>query len=517
MSYKPLRPVSIFILCGIAIFYLTACTQPQGTETQEIENTATGISFHPTDNPQSQTATKTPAATRTLTEQPVSTLESTNTPPKRVTPTGTPVPSAYPSIMDSAIRPSQDLLFLSAGEFRIWSRKTGEVTTFIQERATPETPVVDAFSPSKGRVAGYAFDRKNRRIVILRSVGISANGVELFDLEVLDLTTGAFKTLLKETPAIYNLDLSPDGNWVIYTFLSRGIGPIFSIHIENGSEPGIIGECQAETELDCGKIVWLNEQTSVMWNDRDGVWLSSPPEFKPVKIFGNQVQVIDLEGKEITLEVSYDGLRWSPHGRYLLALIEPRRSDIRWQAIIDTLRERVIEVPGTYEYDEPAAIAGWTPDGNLMVIQGLSEGPAYTFRAAIYKVLPASVALLVKEQEFTIDISAQHRAGIAKDEDIELFSQYVMPESERKMWVILTSARQGLNTGLYQIDRKFGMVTRKYDLPQGEIIYHWSSDNMEAILEVQPDQLYYFNPELPSIYDIKPLLGSESCCFQWIP
>lgn len=517
MSIKHLKQGLMFILYGIFLFYSAACSQPQGYTTQEMEQNPTSVSLRPTNNPQPQVTVETPQVDWTATVQPVRSPELTVTPSVRVAITQTSSPGYFPSIMDSAIIPSQDIIFLSAGVLHVWSRTTGEIAPLIQERAATGTPALDASGAMKNRVAEYSVDRKNRRIVMLRSRGISANGVELFDLEILDLATGEIKALLQETPAIYNLGVSPDGYWVTYTFLPRGIGPIFSIQTEKGGEPLIIGECKAETELDCGEIVWLNEQTSVMWNDREGVWLSSAPEFKPLKIIGNQVQIIDLEGKEITLEVSFDDLSWSPQGRYILARIKPLRSEVRWQAIIDTLRARVVEIPGTYEYDETAAIAGWLPDGKLIVIQNQSGETAHTFRVALYEVLPASVDLLVEEQEFVVDLSAHLPREIAQKKDMELSPQYLLAESERKIWANFSSTVEGVFAGLYQIDRKFRMVTRGYDLPEGEILYFWSPGSLEAILEIPPDRLYYFRPEVQSVYDIEPWLGSGSCCFQWIP
>ncbi|HSF81555.1 MAG TPA: hypothetical protein VLA49_10000 [Anaerolineales bacterium] len=469
-----------------------ATYQPE--ETQRLTQTKTQIEQAPA------TPTKTPTNTATPTQR------------VSITPTLT----GFPTARDNSIRPAGDLVFLSAGELSLWSRFDGSISRLLQAQKTSESTLSVTPVANNDRVAEYTLDRINQRLVILRSRGISANGVELFNLELFDLRDASSRVLLEETPAVYNIGVSSDGEWVSYTFQPRGGGPIFSINTEGNAEPIIVGVCQARSEDECD-ISWHSEHAVVMWSDLFGVWWSAPPEFTPVKVIDNQIKIVDLGGKEMTIDVNISSMRWSPKGRYLLALIKPLRSEVRWQGVIDTLRGEISEVPGTYEYELPTAAVDWLPDGSLLVIHKYSGANRNQMQVTVYNLYPTSASLLIPHQSFNIDLNNWAQSEILSNEEIEIFPRYVQPESNRRVWVIFSSTQAGSISWLYQVDIKYRSITESYDLPQGVSSIIWSVDNSEAIFTAQPDGYYYFNTDNLLVYDIKPLLGKENCCFQWVP
>ncbi len=506
-----------WVLILMAVFVFTACTQPQATPVRETKLPTSEFSYRLTEEALPQNRTEDDKQVKTPVEPSEIPPKPTTTPTKIVDTTPILTHTAIPSVEDSAIIPAHDMLLVSSGDLRLWSSQTGEVSRVFQEPESLGTPVSTLSGTQKSRVADIKLDGKYQRIVILRSRGISANGVEIFDLELMDLTSGTAQVLLEETPAVYNLGISPDGEWVTYTFQPQGGGPIFSINTQDASEPIIIDVCEAETESNCEGITWLEDQNSIMWIDRDGVWLSAPPNFEPVRIVENRVPIIDLEGNERTIEVNYSHLRWSPKGRYLLTDIHPLRSEIHWEGVIDTLRGGVIEVPGSYEYDQPSAAAEWLPDGDLLVLQTQMYGPVQKLQVTIYNVVPTSETLLVQEQAYALDFSEVLSEEVGNKEDVEFVPQYIFPESDRTVWTILVFPQDGIHSRLFQLDLKYRLVTKVYETPIGEIGYHWSPYSPEAILAVQPEGLYYFSETLPRVYDINPVLGVDSCCFQWMP
>lgn len=502
-------------------FGITACTQskPLPTIVQDIptvtQNAPTTEDLVPKNTTEEITQDS------SLSEP---TSEDTETPPEptklptkmvKITPATTSTP--FPRIEPSAIKPEQDIYFLSSGELRMWSSQTGEVTTVIQAQATQRTPDTTFTSTQGGRVADYRLLEKKQQIVMLRSRGIAANGVELFDIEFVDLATGTYKVLNEETPAVYHLGISPDGEWITYISQPQGGGPIFSLKTTEISEPVKIGICQAETEYDCQEIVWLEEQNSVMWNDSGGVWLSSPPNFEPIRIIENHVSIIDLDGNERDLEVNFSRLRWSPLGRYILADIHPTRSEIHWQGIIDTLRGKVIEIPDTYEFDEPAAVAEWMPGGDLLVTHVNVDGSDYKLQITKYNVLPTSESLLVPEQEFVLGINVGEEELVEGTDVVRFAPQLVYLESDRIVWVVFGNPQSEIRSKLYQADLKYRLVTGNYDLPQDETQYHWSPYSAEAILVIRTEEIYYFSQKEQAVYDITQVFDVSSCCFQWMP
>ena len=502
----------VYLFIGISIFYISACNKQLASATEENNTTEKVESPHSTESLSAQIRTKTPErAERTIVAS-TAVPENTQSPTKRASIGPTRTPMIFPSIEEAVVKPGYDLLFLSSGELRLWSRLNGSVTPLLQFQGVTAPEIY------QGKVIEFALDRQNQRIVLLRSRGIAANGVELFNLEMLDIATGVGQVLLEETPAVHGIAVSPDGEWVTYSARIQDNETIYILSTRPDSEPDLIGSCLAESKVDWCTLNWMEAGSQGLWNDGEGVWLLSPPDFAPEKIRENFVQLVDSDGEEIMLEVRFSDLSLSPKGRYLLATVQPMRSEIRWQAILDIFRGRVSEVPGTYRYTESAASAAWMPGGELAVAQIRPGELGAWKKITIYGVFPTNEDLLINELEFDFKVVDPLNLANELMEASDYTPEIVLPENERKLWIMMMNAKQGFATGLYEIDLKYRSITKAYPLPAEVLDYHWTPEAAEAILAIKSGGSYfYFNKSSQTIYNLEAIFGEESCCFQWIP
>ena len=77
--------------------------------------------------------------------------------------------------------------------------------------------------------------------------GVAANGNELFDLDLLDISSKQTRHLLEATPSIVNLSLSPDGGWLAFQQITGGNPAIFLLQLSESAVAVNLTECESQS------------------------------------------------------------------------------------------------------------------------------------------------------------------------------------------------------------------------------------------------------------------------------
>jgi len=268
---------------------------------------------------------------------------------KAFTPTPTNKQQNTPAIPDSIhAKLTSDLLYISDGKLMRWDQMTGFTGMLVDN-------IVD-FSTHHGK-----------RVALLRTRNITANGVELYDLAYLDFETMQVITLLESIPKPPIFALSPDEGRIAYSTNGTEL-TIHSVELDSSNKDVELGTCQPGESGLCDEITWSQDSLSVLWADSRGVWVSSIKDLTQRKVHPNSVSIQDPVGDEIDVKVTFRDFIWSPQGRYALAEVIPDDSDVRWRCILDTRRLRLVEVPESYKTEGHQTNAIWSQDGSLLVV-----------------------------------------------------------------------------------------------------------------------------------------------------
>lgn len=501
------------VICLVLIL-LVSCNQLSSQETTtptpRIANLTPTQGSSSTPTPWKVTIT--PVVTREF-----DTEETTLTISQTQTKSPTPRPITRTPDVDLKDFLTNDLLFLSNGSLMRWDSGNGLMETIIQVQQYDDDAVAlidQAVSP--GSILRYSGDRRFMNIALLRSKGVSANGVELFDLALLDVNEAGVIILIEELPRIYQLSISPDGRWIAYS-LDEYSGQIYALRTSGVGEPVEIGHYEIDEEWEYGPIRWSPDSRSIIWSDSRGLWLSYPDDPEPLQVLSDILEIRDFEGDNANIRVMYTILNWSPMGRYILATVKPYQSTVKWQAIIDTRRGHIAEVPGSYEFQNPAAKAKWGLNGDLFVANGNNTEENEIPSLQIFKVVPTRDDMIILEEEFLFRpeqlAEATGRAEYQNHLYIDLPTQ--INEWEQS-FILRTTDNRSLPT-LFKYDKKSSTMTAIMEIPSDAYNIEWSDDGQSAILLGQHGSILIFLAEASQIIDIGAAWELDPCCVNWLP
>ncbi len=469
---------------GLVVLYLvSACSLPLARETEPP--------LSPAD----------PSPTPTIeTDLPFPVFHTPALPVDQLSTESTVSPAIKPTLILATQPPeaSSDLLFLEDGRLMRWDH----VTNY-------KTPLVEG-------VVEYSLSQDGRRVALLRSTKVSANGSELFNLDLLDLKNKQVTSLLKSIPRIFQLRASADGQMIAYQAVDESV-TITAIAINNPQEVKSVGVCRQVKLQTCSSLTWSPDGYSLAWEDDDGIWLSKLGQGKPQLLASHQIEVTDPKGLASSITVSFGNLNWSPKGRYLLTQIQTL-SGIGWSAILDTRQGRWNEVPDTFK----TSVAGdgnatWMPGGEVLVISNPQQKTSLGFSIYLWKIMPTGKEFFVMDRQFRI--SSDHPELLSNSALLATVGQagWIAAISE-KMLCFSTQANSSKN----QLDLFW------FELDSDQLDYQsYSADNVQSILwspdgsgalviqksglvifgrRSQPGSLTLFQPEnsLPSLFSWAP-------------
>lgn len=446
--------------------------------------------------------TRQPASTRPLAGPSATSPSSTRTPrpTRQVTPTtepeeDTPSPSEAPS---PSSQPSDRLVFLAdeEGRLALWQATAGELSLLAY------------------RVVDYALSGDGRSLVALRASAATED--DRYELVRLDPQTGSSTVLVSDTERIYRLSLSFRGDYLAYTTQESG-GRIEILRAIPGSPAVETAACQGDLELDClSGPVWAADRTALAWSDDQGVWLISPREQDPQLAVSSLLEVTDPRGGTSEVTVRYQGLSWSPNGRYLLAAVSPVNSNVRWLGVLDTRTGRQAEIPGTFETEQERATAAWMSNGQLAVGLPGSAAAEDLPGIQIWNVLPTRDDLLLSQNLVRIPLEKLPWMEGIPVGSLEYEINWLSPLRSRFLSFAVRITGRQTSTALFRLDVQYGDLQEIYDFEAGVDQIVWSPTSQEGVLTGPDGLLLYLPGDGSPPFDLLPEFGPEAHTFTWI-
>ncbi len=391
-----------------------------------------------------------------------------------------------------------DVLYLRQGGLHRWSHVTRQVETLFG----PSVPGLGGALKAEstlfpGEVVDFATDRLQRRVVVLVDRGISANGVGLYDLVLLDLARGAARQLQGEVRRLDRLALSPDGSRVAYSdALSR---QIYLLSLEQGPSPQELATCQSDNPGACTPT-WSVSGKFLAWADAQGIWQASAPDWQASLASPLTISMLDIDGSPREVQVHAGRVSWSPFDRYLLAEVSPHTGQQYWLAVVDMRTGMADEIPGPTFSADSRAPAAWLPDGSLITlhVQPASNG---TVQVNLWQVFPTRKPMPMLQRRLELRMEA---AGFA---DLQMIAnRYLLFRAQDE---------NNLKGWLARLDLDFGQLNWILPVPGGARQAVWAPDGSGVFVAVEPDISVYASAGGARLTDLRDWFGDELSNLTW--
>ncbi|MBI4770422.1 MAG: hypothetical protein HY784_08450 [Chloroflexi bacterium] len=450
-------------------------------------------------------------------------------------PTPTPLPTLTPTPGATVIPPieslpegyfpplTHDLYFLENHRLMRRNHATAQLETVLGAETSGTEP------PPTG-IGAYEFSRDGRLLAFIRYWIADPPGP--YALNLLDMATQQITPVYEEHApgaGLLGMALSPDGEWLAFIPQDavaagdrRGPGwaaPAQRPRAGGGPQSGVIyavrtgglhervevGYC-AEVRSDefvrgCGGMVWSPDSQSLAWSDALGLWLAAVGQGAPRPLLENK-----HDGWEHTR--AYSAAAWSPAGRFLRLWISHYEGGS--QAILDMQTGQLADLPDSFEYPEPLARAAWLPDGRLFALRSTNTGEGYALHGEVWRMEPGSADLLVLAASFPI--TATGREGFT------FFAPEVLEDGRVALAVVNPSNADYQSRGLYVVAPDELTVRKLTGLPPGSrgMQVLWSPDGASALVrDWSTGRLLYVPADGSALYDLRPAMGENVCCFTW--
>jgi hypothetical protein len=359
----------------------------------------------------------------------------------------------------------------------------------------------------------YSVNPSGRLVALMRSKNVVANGVEIFELGLLDFDTKQITPIIEGSPLLHSISISPDGEWIAY-YPNKNGGRLSVIRTDRSGESIELGFCHQALNTPCAPVSWSPDSRELLWSDQRGVWHTRLAWEKPQLITQNTIDVTDPEGETSQITVSFGSLTWSPTGRYALGVVTPTTSTTQWHVILDTRRMRFIEVPESFQSGTSTENVIWLNDGSLIATNGLGDAEVML---TLWEVVPTQNNLLRLKNEYVID-----SVDLPKPVDTSITEW-----SYNVDWLYQFNQRM-LGFGVRVIEDNGSPILLNLEMQDNysESINHipsytervlWSPDGQGALV-IGKDQELFFSPiNGGMLVDLIPVLGEEARKFYWLP
>ena len=215
--------------------------------------------------------------------------------------------------------------------------------------------------------------------------------------------------------------------------------------------------------------------------------------------------------------MTYKQLRWSPAGRYALAVVSPIGSEVRWHGIVDTLTNRLAQIPDTYEFKEQSTSAAWMPNGELIVAHrsdAQTDKPPFL---ELWSVLPTRDELLNLEATFNLPTNSITTDPLYAEAKINYYPKWLTAINERQIALALTPQDDQFAPTLFIFDLKYDLLEKL-----NEIIYDAdrvlvSPDLVGAVITGWHEEILFAPADSGSLVDMRSLFGIKIDNPTWLP
>jgi hypothetical protein len=465
----------------------------------------------------------------------------TRTPSEEELPTATPALTASPgpttvppvTVLPAGKLPpiTRDVLFVQGEQLLRWDHAAGRIDILADHAVTLNAPI---WSPDAAHVP-FALSADGRSAVLAQSFAPGS-----YTLSRLDLAGGGLTTLVEDqAPALLQLALSPDGQWLAY--IPQGTEPagpggarrppgalrpdggpwsgvIYAVRLDAPGAPREVGYCAEDYQGDyagwCAGFVWSPDSRALAWSDGRAVWFAGLGE--PAQM------VVANAGGPQPFGGGYHAVQaWSPLGRYLVAAHGYYGgSDL---VVIDVQTGQVTLV---LETNRISALPTWLPDGRLFVayqpydVMGILQPPC----AGVWRIDPAAQPWLARDRTVTLsdDTADEPAAPFALPDGRVVFALINDDNTRyatRGLYVLgpADAAPLKLN-GLPPWGRNFSLAIAWAPDGSGALLYGHEYDyggaGLPAAGEPPRELLFYAPADGRALYDVSAI-GPGVCCMQW--
>lgn len=475
-----------------------------------------GSSIFPSENAQPLKLTETTSPTFTtqdsgfVTQKPTAVLKKTDTPTQIPRPTSTVIsatPTLTPLITELTTptlpthripKYSSNLLYLSNDNLMRWDHVTNTVNLLTDN------------------VYEYSVNSGGTVIAVLKKKNIVANGIQLYDLELLDLNSGQITPLKTSIPKIHNITISPDSKRIAYTPNFNG-GRITSIKTGSPETVVELGFCHQLLDNPCDNISWSPDSKQLIWSDQRGVWINQLNGESPQLITQNQTSIVGPEGESTVIEVSFKDFSWSPSGRYVLATINPKTYLTKWSVIIDTRREIVIEIPGSFQLGNQSNNTTWLQDGSIIVGSGIETSEdGFPVIIQIFEIIPTQENLLQLSNTFQVS-DDQLPDPITQSGNLVYLVDWIYQYGNNQInfGVFIGNDNSPVTLLSLMIDKYFINFIRHTPTTTDEIL--WAPDESGELIVDSDGSVLFADMGDGNISILNQILGSDLSNFYWLP
>jgi len=405
---------------------------------------------------------------------------------------------------------SSDLLFLAGHSLIRWDHHTHFGVALAE--------YVSEFSP----------DGSGNRIALLRSRGVTANGAELYDLDLLDLQTMQIARLLQETSNIGNVALSPDGKWLAFSQPLQG-REVLVFPVSNPAQITGVGSCLDHDQMGCSTLNWSPDSQNLLWSDHRGIWMADMANVDKTDgdadcVNPGVMPILDPEGKPSEIEAWLSSPLWSPAGRFVLLEVSPKQSNVRWQAVLDVSSRRIIQVIDSYETLATDASLSWLEDGRLAVARASSpnQNPALQGSAAptiqLWQVVPTHSSLLIPGNHYPIRTEAifteePSSTGL----NPALCFEWLQPMEPGHLLVSARVLNADHQPVLFRLDLGNGFLTPIAETAIDTQQILWAPDHSGFLAIGTDQQMSYFSIEVDKWFNLSSFGEADPNSARWLP
>lgn len=420
--------------------------------------------------------------------------------------------SVHPITAELFPQINSDLMFITEGRLVRWDHFTAN----LEELLAPLNPGDIGITGSNNltlpeSVVEYSVDKRGSNIIVLRTKGIAANGIVLFDVSSMKFDDRSVITLLDDIPRIYDLSLSPKGDWIVYRDQELG-GDIYLIQNQLNATPILIASCTHTTKYRCQSFLWNPNGDHLMWSDSEGIWAYQLDTDSLALVRANSYQVIDQTGDIADIKVQFIPLEWSPIGRYVIVGTHALNSDIQWTSLLDNKTGRLAEIPNTYGVNPSSTNTTWTEDGRLISVHSSEDRSSLAM--TLWNVVPTRDDLLMIDTHFKIpfDVSGEK---IYVDHGDTLFVSRLHRINHRFFLFTLEVANRDTETKLLLLDSRYGELEFISNIPADTERFDCSQDGKSILIHGSHGAISIVPADRHAVYSLYPLTGEQADQISW--
>jgi len=433
------------------------------------------------------------------TESPISTSKQSTTrlvvtasiPTSTLTPTST--SNNHPNVVAS------DLLFISDNRLIRWDHITHYGVVLAED------------------VIEYSVSENGKNVALLRSRGITANGKELFDVDLLNLKTKQKHPFLSEIPGIKGVALSPDGNWL--AFFQTDLKQVRGVQLSNPESIITLGVIDTFDDH-CTSPLWSPDSQSVLWCDQEKIWVDHVNINKKELLADRKVQILDPKSQPIDVNATFGDIRWSPAGRFALVRVFPEGTNVQWQAVLDTRTKRMVQILDSFcENDQDTSLT-WLQNGDLAVVGSAKGQTDIPPAIKIWRVIPTNTEMLVSKLRISIDLKLFVDHPLLKEflnkKDSRIEVESLQPIATSHLFIGARDIVKIQSWAILDLNLDNGTITPVLTLLSDIVGVIWSPEGNGLITQSLNGQVQYISIAAGETFELTPYSNTKINMFTWL-